>query len=101
MDLVQLLRQVLIIEPGIRRRHEAAHLVKQRGRQAPRRGPAPAAMGQGGGAPRFEPALQASHLPQTDPECPRDLPAREAAGTRRADQSRPMYFLAIQREGLH
>ena len=75
--------------------------MEQRGRQTPGRRPAPTAMDQSGDAPCFEPALQPPHLSQAHPERSRDLSAREATGTGRADQSRPMDFFPIQREGLH
>ena len=99
--LAQLLRQMLIVEPRIPRRHQVAHLVPQRGRQAPRRRPAASAMEERGGAAGFEAAFEPADLPDAQPQRAGGLRVGEPTTTHGTDQPRSVYFLPRQREGLH
>jgi hypothetical protein len=101
MLLGQLLGQVRVVEAHVDGGHEADDLIQEAGRQPARRGPAAAAMQQGGRAALLKAPFEAPHLPDTQAQRLGHLSIRNPSATNSFYQSRSLQFFSAQRESPH
>jgi hypothetical protein len=99
--LAQLLGEVAIIEPGIRRLPQLADALAHGGWQAASRRPGARPMGQPCGAFRAEAVLQPLELPDREAQGPGALRIGDASGEGGLEQARARSFLPAHRECLH
>jgi len=101
VELLQLLREVHIVEARIGRRHQPHDVRAQGGGTPPARGLAPAAMHQPAHALAPEAGLESLELPHAHTQRAGTLLVRDLAGQGGLDQPGPRHFLPAHREGLH